>query len=146
MGVADVLAVRARTDLEGIVLHRAVCRAHIAEALATIAVPFTVGSVTVTAVSEERQPGGMWCLRVDGDGGNISWPVLIERPAILVADPAGQWMQRTIRRADGTQLTELVELPAEAPGPNDRVVDFQRYRFDPAGALHGMLTRLQQGT
>lgn len=145
MGVADVLAVRARTDLEGVAHRRAYCRAHIAEALGTIAVPFTVGTVTVTAISEEQQPGGMWCLRVDGTGGGISWPVLIERPAILVADPDGQWMQRTVVRPDGTQLTELVELPVQAPGPNDRVTAFQRYRYDPAGALRSLLADLEVG-
>lgn len=142
MGVPDVLAARARTDLEGIEHHRAICRAHITSALADILVPFTVGSVTVSRLSEQQMSGGAWCLRVDGSGGGISWPVFIESPALMVDDPAGEWVDWNIDRGNGQIDREMLQFPTRKVNAPEWVTGWHRYRYDPAEALRILLVRL----
>lgn len=97
--------------------------AYLAERLAALNLPRTVGPVTITAVTVKQIPGG-WAVTIDGTGGNrpSMWPWTVINPPLLVDDPAGT-IVRTYTDPNGNVTT-------------------RRFRLDPVAAIRQKLTQL----
>jgi len=94
------------------------------------------------AVSRAADGDGGDALRLDGEGGNISWPVIVSRPPVLASDPAGEWAVRTVEQGDGRLLVETTLLPARALDAMETVVGLRRFRYDPQAALTALFVAL----
>lgn len=141
MGVEDVVAATTRAYPSPEATIKGIQDAHVDAALAAVTVPFAVrDGVTVTAVSKVLDKRGYPLLRIDGEGGGISWPVFTNKPPVLVDDPNGNWVQRKVSRqgkvdVDLVPANERVTLP-------DVVVSERRLRDDPAEGIRLMVDGL----